>query len=201
MDDKRYGVQILGTHWSLRERTVRRWLKWGLLTGVELVRPEAPGAPWTRLHDTVAFAETVPHLREPGLAAHRRRLRWWFPPAFVVVAWVTVFTTILAIETPDPGEAVPLSLFFLGTPLAALALWTSWFANSFRAVFGRSNAAPETPAVVEAVAEPLEEADEQEKLRAELEVLQRLQAAASHPDRIRALKREEQALIRRMIRT
>ncbi len=71
---KDWTVQIDGRAKALTEVGVRRKLRSGDLSGVELCR--MPGASeWSPLHDTPLFKEEVPHVGDPAAAARGRVLR------------------------------------------------------------------------------------------------------------------------------
>lgn len=196
MNDQRFSVQFSGLHWSLSESTVRRLLRLGFLSGVELARREAPGEAWVRLHDTPLFAESVAHLGDPAVTAHRRRLYWWLPVGVPLTMWLALFAFILSVEPMPPDDLLAFASIVSGIPTLLLALWTSRFLPSLRALGGAKE-----PAAVEPQPEVVTPAEpDREQLRAELEVVQRLASSSRDPDRLAALRREEQALLSRMLR-
>lgn len=199
MDRRRLSISVMGLHLTLSESMVRRLLRLGFLSGTELVRPEEAGASWQPLHATRLFVEGVAHVGDPAQAAHRRRLWWWWPVALPLMGWmgwIGFITATLAIEPPPFNVFIGIVFALIGMPSLALALWTRRFRDSIREVRATTTARP----VVEAEAVPREAEEDRERLRAELEVIQRLRDAASDSDRRRALEREEQALIQRMVR-
>ena len=186
---------------------MRRLLGVGVLTGVELARAEGSAGGWRPLYETGLFTECVAHLGDPGVAAHRRRLLRWIPPALPAMAWLALFSVLMISDPPNPGEILPLALLLGGVPLTILAAWTAWFAGSFAAVFGRpaarrSHAPRLLPAPVPDYAAEVAELErlrrqprDPEQLRADLEVVRRLREASADPDRISALDLEERALL------
>ncbi|MBX2798385.1 MAG: hypothetical protein KTR31_11965 [Myxococcales bacterium] len=197
-------VHLLGLHWTLSERTVRRLLSFGLLSGTELARRTDAEGGWAPLHDTPLFVESVAHLGDPAVTAHRRRVVRWLPLGVPLTAWLVFFAVLVVAEPPRLDELVPMLLFLAGVPALVLAVWTARFRQSF-AVVRQGRREAEAPAAVPLLAPIMPDLDDRdalrdpEALRARLEVVQRLRAASKDADRIVALEREEQALLHRMV--
>lgn len=191
---------------------MRRFLKLGLLTGTELTRLQGSTRPWRPLYDTPMFTESVAHLGDPAVAAHRRRVWRWAPVALPLMLWLLLFAGLLVASPPPAPDVLPVSILLGAFPLAVLMAWTAYFVRSFLAIAHREPARREPAARLlsppipdfDALSDrprealPTQPADP-ERIRAELEVIARLRSASRDPDRISALDREERALLDRMM--
>lgn len=194
----KWRIQALGLHLTLSDPTLRTLLRFGLLTGTELARPEAIQR-WAPLSEAPIFTEEVAHLGDPSVAAHRRRALRWFPVALPLIAWLLFVSVMMIAEPPPPDEILPILLCLGALPATVLAAWTHWFRASLAALFGRPQPGAQPQLLPAPTPDLAEQALPPEQLRAKLEVVQRLRRASQDPDRTSALLREEQALLDRIL--
>ncbi|HHO53878.1 MAG TPA: hypothetical protein ENK18_24150 [Deltaproteobacteria bacterium] len=196
-------IRGFGLHLTLSDRTLRTFLRFGILTGTELARPERAQR-WSPLFESALFTEEVAHLGDPAIAAHRRRAMRWFPLSLPLMAWLLFVSVMMIAEPPAADEVLPVLLCLGILPTSVLLLWTRWFGTSLAALVGL----PPRSATTEAqepllLSTPVPELGvpetSPEQLRAKLEVVQRLRKASKDPDRTSALLQEEQALLDRII--
>jgi hypothetical protein len=84
----KWTVQHEDKHHKWSEKQVRKKLRSGDLTGLELARPPDQEE-WAPLHDTALFREEVAHVGDPGNAARMRALTGfgWHFASFAAVMW------------------------------------------------------------------------------------------------------------------